>query len=161
MMNVIIDQRCQQIVCQRNGAEVASEVQVDVLHRHHLRIAAACGTAFHAKYRTQRGFTQTDNGFPANVVQCIAQAHGGGGLALAGGRWANRSHEHQFAVRFVFQSIDIVQRHFCLVMAVGLKMIHGNAELLGHFVDSKHVGVLCNFDVGRHVLSQLALSWNP
>jgi hypothetical protein len=38
--------------------EVAGEVQVDVLHRHDLRIAAAGRAALHAEARAERGFAQ-------------------------------------------------------------------------------------------------------
>jgi hypothetical protein len=53
--------RRQQVVRQRNGVEVAGEVQVDVLHRHHLRVAAAGRAALHAEHRAQRGLAQADD----------------------------------------------------------------------------------------------------
>ena len=48
-IDVIVDQRREKIVRRRDGVEVASEMQIDVLHRHHLRIAAAGRAAFHAE----------------------------------------------------------------------------------------------------------------
>ena len=49
VVNMVVHERGQQIVGQRNGVEVAGKVQVDVLHRHHLGVAAASSATFHAK----------------------------------------------------------------------------------------------------------------
>ncbi len=57
-VDVIVDQRREQIVRRRDGVEVAGEVEVDVLHRHDLRITAAGGTALHAERRPERGLAQ-------------------------------------------------------------------------------------------------------
>ena len=48
-IDVIVDQGGEKVVRRRDGVEVAGEMQIDVLHRHHLRIAAAGCTAFHAE----------------------------------------------------------------------------------------------------------------
>ena len=53
VVDVVVHQRGQQVVGQRNGVEITREVQVDVLHRHHLGITAAGRAAFHAKHRPQ------------------------------------------------------------------------------------------------------------
>ena len=84
MVNVIVEQRGEQIVGERDGAEVAGEVEVDVLHWHHLRVAAAGRATFHAEHGPQRRLAQTDDGFFADVVQRIAQAHRRRRLAFAG-----------------------------------------------------------------------------
>ena len=83
VMDVVVDQRRQQVVGERDGAEVAGEMQVDVLHRHHLRVAAAGGAALHAEHRAERGLAQADHRLLADVVERVAQAHRGGGLAFA------------------------------------------------------------------------------
>ena len=53
MVDVVVHQRGQQVVRQRNGVEVAGEVQVDVFHGHHLGITAAGRATFHAKHRAE------------------------------------------------------------------------------------------------------------
>jgi hypothetical protein len=70
-----------------DGVEVAGEVQVDVFHRHHLRVAAAGSTALHPEYRAEGGFAQTDHRLLADQVERIAQTNGGGGLAFARQVW--------------------------------------------------------------------------
>ena len=60
LVDVIVDQRREQVVSQRDRGEVAGEMQVDVLHRHDLRVAAAGGAALHAEHRAQRRLAQAD-----------------------------------------------------------------------------------------------------
>ena len=60
LVNVIVDERRQQVVSQRDRGEVAGEMQVDVFHRHDLRVAAAGGAALHAEHRAERGLAQAD-----------------------------------------------------------------------------------------------------
>ncbi len=74
-MDVIVYQRGEQIVRLCDCAEVAGEMEIDVLHRHHLRETAAGSAALDAKHRPHRGLSQTDDGFLAQAVQCITQPH--------------------------------------------------------------------------------------
>ena len=89
VMDVVVDERGQQVVGQRDGVEVAGEVQVDVFHRHHLRVAAAGRAALHAEHRAEARLAQADHRLLADAVQRIAQADGRRGLALAGRRRAD------------------------------------------------------------------------
>ena len=50
-VNVIVDQRREQIIGDADGVKVTGEMEIDVLHRHHLGEPAAGGAAFHAEAR--------------------------------------------------------------------------------------------------------------
>jgi hypothetical protein len=80
-----------------DGVEVAGEMEVDVLHRHDLRIAAAGRPALHAEARPQRGLAQADHGLLADAVQRVAEADRRGRLALAGRRRIDRGDQDQLA----------------------------------------------------------------
>ena len=56
MVNVVIDHRRQQIVGESDRGEVTGEMQVDVFHRHDLRVAATGRATLHAEHRAERGF---------------------------------------------------------------------------------------------------------
>ena len=94
MVDVVIQQRRQQIVGCPDGVKVAGKMQIDVFHRHHLRIAATGGAALHAEARAERGFAQTNYGAMARAIECIAQSHGGGGFAFARRGGANGRDQH-------------------------------------------------------------------
>ena len=51
LVHVVIQHGTQQVIRRRNGVHVAGEVEVDVLHGHHLGIPAASGPAFHTEHR--------------------------------------------------------------------------------------------------------------
>ena len=147
MVDVVVDQRGQEVVSQADGIEVAGEMQIDVFHGHHLRHAAAGRAALHAKYRAQAGLAQANNGFLADTVQCIAQAHGGSGLALAGRCGADGGDQNQFAVGALVQAVHILQRHLGFVAAIGIERIVRNTEPCGDLADGLHGGLLGDFDV--------------
>jgi hypothetical protein len=94
---VVVHHRREQVVGRGDGVEVAGEVEVDVLHRHHLRVAAAGRAALDAEARAQRRLAQADGGALPDRVQRVAEADGGGGLALAGRRGTDAGDEHQLA----------------------------------------------------------------
>ncbi len=129
VMDVVVEHRREQIVGERNGVEVSGEVQVDVLHRNNLRVAAAGGPALHAEDRSERGLAQTDHGFLADVIERIAQSHRGRGLALACRCRADRGHQDQFGVRPGLEPAQIGKGYLGLVVPVGFEMFFWNAEL--------------------------------
>ena len=48
-MNVVIKERCQQIVGNADGMQITIKVKVNVLHGNDLRVTTACSTPFHTK----------------------------------------------------------------------------------------------------------------
>ncbi len=98
-VDVVVDQRREQIVRRRDGVEVAGEVEVDVLHRHDLGVAAAGRAALHAEGRAERRLAQAQHRLLADVVERVGEADRGGGLALAGRRRRDRRDQDQLAVR--------------------------------------------------------------
>ena len=80
------------------------------------------------------------------------EADGGGGLALAGGRRADRGDQDQLAVLLRLQRVEVRQRHLRLVVPVGLEVLLGDAELfLRDLGDALQLRSLRDFDVRRHV----------
>jgi hypothetical protein len=49
-MDVVVDQRGEQVVGDADRVEVAGEVEVDVRHRHHLRESSARRAALHPEH---------------------------------------------------------------------------------------------------------------
>src|SRR3546814_2897464 len=66
---MVVDQRREQVVRRSDGVKIAGEVEVDVLHRHDLGVAAAGRAALHAEARTDAGLAQTDRRLPAPAVE--------------------------------------------------------------------------------------------
>ena len=148
-VDVVVDQRRQQVMRRRDGMEVAGEMQVDVFHRHDLRIAAAGRAALHAERRPERRFAQAHHRLLADVIERVGEADRGGGLALARRRRRDRGDQDQLAVRLRLQRLDVVHRHLGLVVAVGVEVLRRDAELLARDVhDRPHLGGLGDLNVG-------------
>ncbi len=85
LVQVVVDQCHQQVVRAGYGMEIPGEMQVDLIHRKHLRLAAAGGPTLHAETRAHGGFTQGDHGFRSRSGQGITQAHHHGGFPFPRG----------------------------------------------------------------------------
>ena len=72
LLDVVVQHRGQQVVRRANCVEVAGEMQIDILHRHHLCVAAAGGAAFDAEHRAERRFAQRDRHVLANATQTVS-----------------------------------------------------------------------------------------
>ena len=96
---VRVDERGEQVVRGRDRVHVAREVEVDVLHRHDLRVAAAGGAALDAEDGAERRLAQRQDRAPADLAEALRQRHRGRRLALAGGRRRDRRHVDQLRVR--------------------------------------------------------------
>ena len=152
-IDVIVDQRREQIVGGADGMEIAGEMEVDVLHGHDLGVAAAGSTALHAEAGAEARLAHADERLLADVIERIAEADGGGGLALAGRRGRDGGDQDQLAVGPACERGDIVERDLRLVVAVGQDIVRRNVELLRSDLDDwPHFGRLRDFDVGFWLL---------
>ena len=57
LMDVIVQHGRDQVISRADGMQIASEMQVDVLHGDHLCVAAAGSAALHAEYRSKGGLS--------------------------------------------------------------------------------------------------------
>ena len=157
---MIVDQRREQIVRRGNGVEIAGEMEIDVLHRYHLRITAAGGAALHAERRTEARLAQAQHRLLAYVIKCVGQAHCRRGLSFARRCRRDRRHQDQLAIWLALQRFDVVHRHLGLVVAIGLEIFRGDTELfLGNVEDRPLLGGLRNFDVGLRALMLRGGHW--
>ncbi len=81
-MDVVVDHRREQIVRRGDGVEISGEMEIDVLHRHDLRITAAGCAALGAETWPERRFAQAQHRFLADPVERIGQPDRGGRLAF-------------------------------------------------------------------------------
>ncbi len=151
VMDVVVDQRRQQVVRERDRVEVAGEVEVDVLHRHDLRMAAAGRAALHAEHRTERRLAQAGDRVRADAVEPVDEPDGRRGLAFAGRRRADAGHEDELAVRPI-ETGEPVERDLRLEAAVWLERVFRDAEAFPRQRDDRSQrGAPCDLDVALHV----------
>ena len=115
LLQVVVEHRRQQRVRARDGVEVAGEVQVDVGHRDHLRVAAAGRAALHAEHRAEARLAHAEDRVDAEPPQRLRQADRDRALAFAGRRRIDRGDEHEAAARRPRRDLE---RQLRLVLAV-------------------------------------------
>ena len=111
MVDVIADDRGQRVRRRRDGVHITGEVQVDVLHRHDLRITATGCAALDTHDRPLRRFADRHHRLVPGHAHRIGQPDQGGGLALACGCGAHRRDQHELApsgslIFFIFFILD-------------------------------------------------------
>src|SRR5699024_4010865 len=85
LMEMVVDQGGESVVGDLDRMEVAGEVEVDVLHRDQLGVAAVGGGARGGQDGAQGRLAQGGHGAMPGGGEGVGQAHGGGRLALPGG----------------------------------------------------------------------------
>ena len=145
---MVVEHGAEQVVRRGDGVHIAGEVQVDVLHRDNLCVAAAGCAALDAEYRAEGRLAQGDHGLLAHLCERFAQTYGRGGLALAGRSRVDGGDEHELAVRICGGLVPHVCGELRLVLAVKLKILCVKAGCGRDFGDRAHLAALCNFNVG-------------
>ena len=150
LINMVVHHGGQQIVGRADGVKIACEVQVDVLHGHHLCIPAACGAALYAEHGAEAGLPQREDDVFAHSVQRVRQAHAGGGFALARGRGADGRYKNDFGVLFFGQLFHKAVVHLGLVLSVGDQALTVQPQRRGHVGNGFQNGFLRDLDIGFH-----------
>ena len=127
--------------------EIPGEMQVDVLHRHHLCVAAAGRAALHAEARPERWLADADGRFLADPVQPVAQADRRGRLAFSGRRRVDRCDQNQPAFGSVGQTPGKRGGDFGLVVPVGQEMLLLDAQPGRHPRDGFQMGFPRDLDI--------------
>ena len=99
MQEVRLEHRGEQVVRGADRVDVAGEVEVQVLHRHDLRVAAARGAALDPEDRPERGLAQAEHRLAADVAEALRERDRGRRLALAGLRRRDRGDADELPVR--------------------------------------------------------------
>ena len=89
--------------------DIPGEVQIDVLHRYHLGVATAAGTAFDPKGRALGRLTRSVAGSLADLHHCRSQSKGGDCLSLPQRSGSDGRHRDKLSVRPVLQSLQRIK----------------------------------------------------
>ena len=148
LFDMIVYHGCQQVVGGGNGVNVAGKVQVNVFHRHNLRIAAAGRAAFQSEAGAERRLAQRQHDFFAAELQSVGQTDGYCRFSLAGRGRSNRRDQNEFSFqRFGGQFVQLCKADFGLVPAVKFQVFFAKSGLFGNASNRFRLVLLRNFNV--------------
>ena len=137
-----IERRRQQVVRRRHRVEIAVEVEVDVFHRPHLRVAAAGAAALDPEDRAHRRLPQAQHHLLPELAEPHRQRHAGRRLALARlGRRDGRD-DHKLAVRAALQPLEQSGEHLAAILPRGLQLLGLDAGCGGNVGNRTQLGFL-------------------
>ena len=150
VMQVRVDQRGEQVVRGRDRVQVAGEVEVQVLHRDDLRVAAAGRAALHAEDRAERRLAEAQDRAAAELAEALRERDRRRRLPLAGGRRRDRRDVDELRVGPVGEPIDDREVDLRLVAPVRLDLLVEEPELVGDVADRSQGRGLGDLEAGGH-----------
>ena len=139
-----------EVVGRPDGMDVAGQVEVEVLHRDDLAVAAAGRPALDPEDRPERRLADVDRGLLADVVEALGEPDRGRRLALAERRRGDRGHDHVLAARTLgLEPADRLERDLGLRRPVQLELVVGDPEVAGDVDDRARRDGAGDLEVGR------------
>jgi hypothetical protein len=130
VVEAVVEERAGQVVRGADRVDVAGQVEVEVLHRDDLAVAAAGGAALDPEHRPERRLADVDRRLLADVVEALGEPDRGRRLALAERRRRDRGDEDVLAARALgLEPPDALERDLGLRRAVELELVVGDAQL--------------------------------
>ena len=145
---MVVQHSGQQVIGRADGVEIAGKMEVDVLHGHHLRIAAAGCTALYAEHGAEGGLPQAEQGVLAQLCHSVGQTDTGGSLALTGGGGVDGGNKDQLALAGLGAQRGNVD--LGLHLPVVFQQFFVNAGLFRNRADGQHFGALSDLNISHH-----------
>jgi len=145
-----VDGGGEEVVGRADRVDVAGEVEVEVLHGHDLGVSAARGAALDAEGGALGGLADAGEDVLADVVECLAQADGRDGLALAEGGGGDGGDVDVLAVGLFGEAVEDGELYLGLDVAIELELVALNAGGLGDLDDRLEGGCLSDIQIRRH-----------
>ena len=130
--------------------KITGKMQIDILHRHDLCIAAASRTALEAEARSERWLAERNSDLLALPAERICKPYARRRLSLTGGGRIDRRNQHELSVRTVLYTLPGLKRNLGLILSIELQLILCNAQLLCNLINRLHLSLLRNFHICLH-----------
>ena len=146
LIDMVVDHRCQEVVCRADRVEIACEVEVDVLHGNDLSVSAAGSAALDTEDRSEGGLAQSDHYLLAELLQAVSESDCRRCLSFSCRCGVHRCHKDQLAVL----PVGILQKlvvDLSLILAVLFQIFVTDACLCRDLSDRKHLTFLRDFDI--------------
>jgi hypothetical protein len=138
VVDVVVEERREEVVRGGDGVEVAREVEVDVVRGDEARAASSRRAPLHPERRPEGGLAERDAGPRAGPGEALGEADGGRRLPFAGARRRDRRDEDEPAAR---RESRRRRQNLRLVVAVRDEAFRWEAERGGRFGQGRDRGL--------------------
>jgi hypothetical protein len=152
---MVVNHGRKQIVRGGDGVEIAGEVQIDILHRHDLRITAARRAAFQPKTWAEGRLAERNRRFFAHYMERIGKSHTGRSFALTRRRRIDGRHQDELPVRALLDTLPNGRRDFRLELSVKLQLVLRDAKRFRNLPNWFDHSLLGNFHIALHTFPLL------
>ena len=121
-VGVVVDESRDGVIGGGDGVEVSGEVEIDLIHRQHLRVATTGGTALNAKDRSEGGLAKSDDRLLADLIHPEGESDGDGSLADTGLGGRDRGDEDQVSGTMLLLLEDI-QADLAHIVTIGKEVL--------------------------------------
>ena len=132
-VQVVVDQRCEEVVGRTHRMDVAGEVEIDVLCRLERGQTSARPSAFDAEDGPERGLAQGGHCVASPTTEAHGQRDRGGGFPLPGRSGGDGGDEHQSTARRT--PVEGGQLDFGPMPAPGDDVLHPETQAFCDLVD--------------------------
>ena len=142
LIDMIIQHGSQQIVGSPYGMKISGKMKVDILHGHHLSIAASCRSALDPEYRAEAGLPESQGTFLSDISEAVRKANGCSGFSFSCRSRRDGSHKYELSPGAVLPACDQPVIDLCLILSVLLHIILIYAEGGRNLTDPLHLRAL-------------------
>ena len=142
LVNMVVNHSAQKVIRRGNRVHIPGEMQVYVLHRHYLGIAAARRAALYAHNRSERRLAQGEHAFFPEPRQCVAEPDRSRSFALARRGRVYRRDQNELSVGLFHRRSNRIRADFRLVSAVLLNVLLAYSELCRNLFYREHFRAL-------------------
>jgi len=147
VVDVVVEERRAEVVRRADRVVVARQMEVEILHRDHLRVSSSRSPALDTEHRSERGLSYAHRRALAYVAQTLPEPDRRRGLALAERRRRNGGHVNVLPVGARAQPFQRLKRDLRLVATVLLDLVLLEPQLLGQVEDGSHTRLLGDLQV--------------
>ncbi len=123
-----------QIVSRRQSVKIAGKVEVHLLHRHHLSVAATGSAPLDPEYRPEARLADGCDAGLADMVEPHGEAKGSHRLPFTERGRGDGAHQYQLAALLGLRR-EQVEAEFAFVVAMRAELVLGDGEAFGQRVD--------------------------
>ncbi len=143
-----IDGGGKQVVCGADGVNVAGQMEIEIFHRHDLRITAAGGATFDSKCRTHRGLANAGDDVLFQMrTERLRETNRRGRFTFAEGSWRDCSNVDVLTLLAFLEAIAHFEVNFGFVGTVQFEFFCFETDFFRNLKNRFHLARLRDFNV--------------